>query len=296
MGTPSTRAGRARARVAAVQQRAQRLAERAGAERRRHRSVDALFEMIDRDAEVGGGIMAGALAYRLFIWLLPLALVAIAGLGIAASAASDSPESAAKSAGLAGLVSGSVASAANSSARWYALLIGIPILLFATRSVLRALIVVHRLVWTDLRAQAPRPTILSTVRLLGVFVAILGVSVLASAARSASGGGGLLATLVVALPYAGLWLLLSTRLSHRDATWRALVPGALLFGLGIEALHVVTVYVIAPLASSKEGTYGSLGVAAALLLDLYLMSRLAVAAAVVNATLWDRHLRGRAGD
>ena len=39
--------------------------------------------MVERDSEVGGGIIAGALAYRLFIWLLPLALVAVAGLGFA---------------------------------------------------------------------------------------------------------------------------------------------------------------------------------------------------------------------
>ena len=36
--------------------------------------------------------MAGALAYRLFIWLLPLALVTVAGLGFAAEANSETPE------------------------------------------------------------------------------------------------------------------------------------------------------------------------------------------------------------
>ena len=56
--------------------------------------------MVDRDGEVGGGIIAGALAYRLFIWLLPLTLVAVAGLGIAADASSESPGRAAGSLGL----------------------------------------------------------------------------------------------------------------------------------------------------------------------------------------------------
>ncbi len=285
---PSTAAGRTRARLAALQLRAERVAERAQVERSRHSSLDALFEMIDRDAEVGGGIMAGALAYRLFIWLLPLALVLVAGLGIASSAESSSPQSIARSTGLTGLVSSSVASAADSSARWYALLVGIPILLYATRSVLRTLIVTHRLVWTDLRAQAPRPTVKSTLRLLVVLLAMLGVSVLAAAVRSRSGPFGLLATLATTLPYAALWLLLAAHLPRRGATWRALLPGAILFGFGIEALHLVTVYFIAPFAGDKQGTYGSLGLAAALLLDLFLLSRLVVATAVVNATLWER--------
>jgi len=54
----------------------------------------------------------------------------------------------------------------------------------------------------------------------------------------------------------------------------------------------VTAYVIAPQAVSKQGTYGSLGIAAALLLGLYLISRLVVATAVVNATLAGRRARG----
>ena len=292
MDEPSTAPARARARLAALQLRAEHVAERAQAERSRHSSLDALFEMIDRDSEVGGGIMAGALAYRLFIWLLPLALVAVAGLGIASTADSSSPESLAKSAGLAGLVSGSVASAADSSARWYALRVGIPILLYATRSVLRTLIVAHRLVWTDLRARAPRPTLKASVRLLGILIALLVVSVLAAAARRTSGPLGVLATLATIAPVRGP-LARCFRSSFPTAMQRGrpCFPGAVLFGCGIEALHLVTVYFIAPFAGNKQGTYGALGLAAALLLELFLLSRLAVATAVVNATLWARRSR-----
>lgn len=294
MPEPSTAAGRARARVAALQLRAARIAERAKLERSRHSSLDALFEMVDRDAEVGGGIMAGALAYRLFIWMLPLALVAVAGLGFYTEAAASSPESAAKTLGLAGLVSASVASAASSSARWYAILIGIPLLVYTTRSVLRALIVTHRLVWNDERGMVPKPTLGATLQLLAAFVGYLAFSVLASGVRGASFTEGLLVTLLIPIPYAALWLAISMRLPHRNATWRDLVPGAIVFGLGVEVLHVVIAYFIAPQASSKQGAYGSLGIAAALLLGLYLISRLVVATAVLNATLVRRRERSSA--
>ena len=69
-----------RARRAEVKARLGRLVERAQAERQRHESVDVLFDMADRDLEAGGGIIAGALAYRLFLWLLPVALVSVGGL------------------------------------------------------------------------------------------------------------------------------------------------------------------------------------------------------------------------
>jgi membrane protein len=269
----------------------QRFAQRAEVERQRHRSVDAAFEMAERDSEVGGGMIAGALAYRLFIWLLPLALVAVAGLGLAADASSESPEEAGKSLGMEGLISNSISSAANSPNRWYALLIGIPVLIWASRSVLRALIVSHRLIWTDVRSAAPKPKLGATLRLLVLLLCFGLVSACASAIRAWSTGAGVLATLVALAFYAGLWLLVSLRLPHREAEWTALIPGSVLFGLGTLLFQVAIAYVITPWALAKQGTYGALGVAAALLVGLFLISRLVVASAVVNATLWERRAR-----
>jgi uncharacterized BrkB/YihY/UPF0761 family membrane protein len=267
---------------------AERLAERAQHERSRHSSVDAVFEMVDRDGEVGGGIIAGALAYRLFIWLLPLALVVVAGLGIAADANSESPQEAATSLGARGLVSSSISNAADSPNRWYALLIGIPILIWVTRSVLRGLIAAHRLVWGDVRSHAPKPKLLAALRLLVLLLCFGVVSTIASAVRAWSPAAGLIVTLLALVFYAGIWLLITIRLPHRESDWTALVPGALVFGVGVELLHVVVAYFITPYAIAKQGTYGALGTAAALLFGLYLVSRLIVASAVVNATLWTR--------
>jgi uncharacterized BrkB/YihY/UPF0761 family membrane protein len=281
---------RARA-ITGAKARAERLQARADAERKRHRSVDVVFDAVDRDGEIGGGILAGALAYRFFIWLLPLALVLVAGLGLAASAADESPVESAKGLGLGGLVSGSIAQAAKSSNRWYALVIGIPILLWVTRSLLRALITVHRLVWGEGRGTAPKPTPAATLRLLALLLGYLVVSTLMRAVQVHSTVGGLLFTLLDWSVFAGLWLLIELQMPHRGTPWRALVPGAILFGVGIQLLGAVTSYLIVPWAEGKQGTYGALGLAAALLLGLFLISRLMVATAVLNATLWERRTR-----
>jgi uncharacterized BrkB/YihY/UPF0761 family membrane protein len=277
--------------IAAADARAERVRVRAQDERQRHGSVDAAFEMVDRDGEVGGGIIAGALAYRLFIWLLPLTLVAVAGLGIAADASSESPGSAARSLGLSGLVSASVADAAEGSGRWYALLIGVPVLVYTTRSVLRALIGAHRLVWTDVRASAPRATLVETLRLLALLLCFPVITTTANAARAWSTAPGVLVSLFAVVPFAGVWLLITMRLPHRGADWKALIPGALFFALGAEVLQAVIAYAIAPYSIAKQGTYGVLGAAAALLFALYLVSRLVVASAVLGATLWERRRR-----
>jgi uncharacterized BrkB/YihY/UPF0761 family membrane protein len=170
------------------------------------------------------------------------------------------------------------------------------VLLYETRSLLRVLIGAHRLVWTDLRAAAPKPTVKATLRLLALLVACLVFAGLSTTARHGSLLLGIVAVVLIALPYAGIWLLVSLKLPHRDADWKALVPGALLFGIGAEILNTVAVYFIGPYSIEKQGTYGALGLAAVLLLGLYFLGRLAVYCAVVNATLWERRTRtGHAG-
>jgi membrane protein len=283
-----SRSARVRARKAALQARAQALADRAQRERDRHSSVDALFEIADRDAEVGGGIIAGALAYRLFIWLLPAALVFYGGLGLASQATSDSPQAEAGKAGLAGLVATSFNQNASSTASWYAILIGIPILVYVTRSVLRVLIGTHRLAWGDVRAAAPKPTLKASLILLVLILLCFGIATVASWVRANWAGPGLVVTIAAAAGFAGVWLVVSLRLPHREADWIDLAPGAGLFGVGVGIVQILAAYLLGPYALAKQGTYGALGLAAALLFSLFVLGRLVMAAAEVNATLWDR--------
>ena len=98
-------------------------------------------------------------------------------------------------------------------------------------------------------------------------------------------------TIAVAAGFAGVWLLISLRLPHRGAHWTALVPGALAFGLGLGVIQLFAIYLLAPYALAQQGTYGVLGLAAALLLGLFVIGRLIVAAAEINATLWQREAR-----
>ncbi|MGZ4379885.1 MAG: YhjD/YihY/BrkB family envelope integrity protein [Gaiellaceae bacterium] len=273
-------------RAEEMKARARRYAERAEAMRAEHGSVDAVYVIADRDSEVGGGLMAGALAYRIFIWLLPFSLVVVAGIGIAAST-SETPESAARSLGLQGVVASSVAQAARGSSRWYALLIGIPILLWATRALLKAIVVVHRLVWGDLRRTVPRPTVGATFLFLAMLVAYFAIFELARAVGSWTGSVAL-RLLVTFLGLVGWWLVLSMRLPHRGVPWSALVPGALVMAIGLELLTSIGTFLIAPRVESSQRAYGALGIAAALLFGLYLISRLVVASAVVNVTVWER--------
>jgi uncharacterized BrkB/YihY/UPF0761 family membrane protein len=95
----------------------------------------------------------------------------------------------------------------------------------------------------------------------------------------------------VIVGFAGIWLWTSTKLPHRDAGWVDLVPGAIAVGIGLGILQLVSAYLLGPYALQKQGTYGALGLAAALLLGLWALGRLVIGGAEINATLWERKRR-----
>ena len=106
-------------------------------------------------------------------------------------------------------------------------------------------------------------------------------------------GDAIVAPVVDAVLIALLWLAVIRRLPCRDAAWQGLAPGAVLFGVGAVLIGSITYNLLGAYASQRESTYGTLGLAAALLLVLFIAARLVVAAAVLNATLWERRTPAR---
>ena len=74
----------------------------------------------------------------------------------------------------------------------------------------------------------------------------------------------------------GSWLAVSLQLPHRDARWPALVPGAGPVRRGPLFVNAFNVYVTTRLLEGQADTYGALGIAAALLFSLVLVGRLIV--------------------
>lgn len=61
-------------------------------------------------------------------------------------------------------------------------------------------------------------------------------------------------------------------------------------------MEALSTYVLMPYLTRKSEIYGAFGIAAALLLWLYVFGRLIVASAIVNSALWERRLRGEPGE
>jgi uncharacterized BrkB/YihY/UPF0761 family membrane protein len=214
--------------------------------------------------------------------------VTYAGLGFAASNGSAAAADTAHAAGLRQFTAASIEQAATDAhrSRWAALLVGAVLLYTASGHLLKGFTAMSALAWHGSRRRA-RPIHILAVVGFGLVVAGLAA---AGAALRHHGALSLLALVGFAAVWAALWWLASLLLPHGAAGPLHLVPGALLFGVGIQGLYVLTqVYFSRKIASASE-LYGALGGAATLLLWLFLLARLAVSAAVVNAVLWDRQI------
>ena len=151
----------------------------------------------------------------------------------------------------------------------------------------------HALIWHT-RAGKPASAARAAGALVLIVTVALALGMLVAKIRDVSFILGLVATLLfIAVPVVA-WLFVSWHMPHPDdLPWTALVPGALFLGLGLEVLHLITVYWIAHLVESKTDTYGALGFALAMLLWAYLLGRLITTAAVVNESWWSRYQERR---
>jgi uncharacterized BrkB/YihY/UPF0761 family membrane protein len=253
--------------------------------RPRHASIDASFQIAERDQRIAASVLAGGIAFRLFLWLLPLALILGGVIGFVPRAAKD----AAEEVGLTEAAVDSVATAAEQaeSGRWVLLLVGAWLLLWTGYTSVRALRLVHALAWGMRPPRGGSPLKASLV-FSGACLLLLAVPGIAAWLREASGGVGLATTLLSIAAFFAVWLWGSWQLPHRDAPWRALVPGAIFFAVGVQAMHLFIALYVAHKLERASALYGGLGLAATFLFVLYLGGRLIVASAILNSTLWER--------
>jgi uncharacterized BrkB/YihY/UPF0761 family membrane protein len=276
-------------RLGAARDRFEATRDRIEAARPRSRFLDSVFGVAEHDVVTGGGVLAGAVAFRLFMFLVPYVFVLVAFLGFAAGQSDRSPTEVAEDFGVAGLAATAVGNLADESfwTRLIALVGGLVALFLAAKAAVKTFQTVHGLIW----GVAPPKVARRARAALGFVVVVTGGVALARVIAGLHGqvASVVLVALFVAVP-TGVWLLLSLRaLPHADsATWRDLLPGAIVTGVGVEILHVITVVWIARQIEGREDTYGLLSIALALLLWAYVLGRVLVMSAVVNASQWYR--------
>ena len=263
------------------------LRERADRERDKHESVRTLFNLYDEDKGRGGQLLAGGLAYRLFIWLLPAALVASSLLRLIAEIADKSPSTTAEEMGMGGAVAASVNSAVVQTGRAAPILlvIGLVIMLWASRGVLKAMRLVSALAWH--LSPAPLPSqIRSTLATAGTLSVLALYSLVVAPLYRGSLGSDVIATVVAIAGMGAITTWAASTLPRPDDVgWFYLIPGAILFSVGVEALRLAVSLYFGPKLERVDDLYGSLGFAAVFMAYLYLVARLAVLGLMANAAI-----------
>lgn len=241
-----------------------------------------------------GMLMASALAFRLFLWLMPLSLLFAGILAGIAGTDSDAAKSLAKSASISGTAADQVVTALRDGQKswWIAVLVGGAGALWGAKSLLRSLWLVHAHTWQLTRSKPPIRSVVTTVFVfVGAWAGLLAAAAVIPRLDHLVPGGLVLAFVAEIAGSTAIWLAVTLRLPHLRATWTDLLPGAVLFGLALTILHAASRIYIPPRLKHSSEMYGALGVAGVILAWLLLMGQIIVAAALVNAA-WYEHRQG----
>ena len=263
------------------------LLERAERERDEHESVRALFHLVEADRGRGGGLLSGGLAYRMFIWLLPAALMATSLLTVLAEIGGKPPSEAASSLGMGASFVATVDRAASQAGRATPILLvmGLVLMLWASRGVLKALRLVSALAW-GMRPPPLRSPIRSTLATAGILALLSLYGFIVAPLYSGSLLGDVGATLLATTGIVAIATWAAGTLPHPDRVEGFdLIPGGILFALGVEALRLASTLYFAGKLERVDDLYGAMGFAAVFMAYRYLGARLAVLGLMTNAAL-----------
>jgi uncharacterized BrkB/YihY/UPF0761 family membrane protein len=273
-------------RFESLRERARDVPVRLNEARSRHDSVDVSFHLVERDRGIAASVLAGGIAFRLFLWLLPVALILGGVLGFTSS---SSAGEIARGAGLTAAAADAVGQAVEDAGRgrWALLLIGAGALLWTSSRSVLALRRVYALVWNVPPPRSGNP-LKEALAFSGICSVLLLIPQGSAWLRELAGGPGIVIPFLAVGAFFGIWVLISDWLPHDDAPLRALMPGALLAAVGLQLLHLFAVFYVAAKLERASALYGGLGLAATFLFVLYIAGRLVISSAVVNAELWRR--------
>ena len=170
----------------------------------RHIAHAVPVRAVERNKRIASSVLAGGFAYRLFLWLLPFALVVGGALGFMDAGGT---EEAVDRGGIPGVVSNAIGNAtrAAQSDSWWLLAVGIPLLLWAGFTGAKAAVLIHSLVWEE---TPPRiKPLQSSLAFSDMVCAFLAVVAFTWWVRG--DWPGLLAPVITIAPLAALWLLAS---------------------------------------------------------------------------------------
>jgi membrane protein len=257
--------------------------------REEHPILDVVLRVQERFGAIGGGPLASSIAMSAFFSLFPLLLVAIAVIGFLSSNDSTLAGDIIRQLGVTGDAATTLrdAIATAEGSKQAASLIGLAGLLWSGLGVVGSIETACNAAW-QVTGRGMIDKLYGLLWLIGsalLFFGSFGLSSLLSFLP------GVLAPVTIVVGLAlnmALFLWTFRQLGNTHVGWRRLVPGAVLAGIGFEALKVVGAVYVPRLVASSSAMYGALGIVFAVLTWLAFYGRLIVYANVLNVVLHER--------
>ena len=268
--------------ASATQQRLERLLD----EHRDRAVVDLGLRWYERDRDAAGTLVGSAIAFRLFLFFVPLLLFVVGLAGFLANYV--------ESQDVADLgVTGNLARQMNdaltqpNSTRWIATLAGLFGMLAAGRSLTKVMAAASCLAWgRPVRAKASVRAIGATV---GLVVGLGLVSGMVNKIRHDLGIGAAGVSFIAAFAlYGTAWLLLSLVLPRTTSDPGALLPGAVLVGATLSGLQAISQLYLPNRFSQASELYGAVGIAIVTLGWFFIMGRVIVLSLSLDAVVYER--------
>jgi uncharacterized BrkB/YihY/UPF0761 family membrane protein len=250
--------------------------------------VDVVFGTFQRDRRGAGSVMSSALAFRLFLFFLPLLLLTIGVAGFASDVVDA--RSANQAAGISGSLAKQVSGAFHQPGltRWVTVLLGLFGVLVAGRSLSRVLYAASAAAWGLPAGSHAR---LRAVGAIAGLVCTMGViAILINRVRESLGIGLAGVSFIPALLiYAIAWLGVSVFLPRATEDPGALLPGAVLVALTITAMHAVSELYLPDRLDRASQLYGAFGTTVVTLGWFFILGRAIVISMELNAAVYDRY-------
>jgi membrane protein len=249
--------------------------------------IDLGLGIYQRDREAAGGVVGAAVAFRIFLFFVPLLLVVVGIAGLLTSwlDAEDVNHQMGVSGGLAAQIS--TALSQPDASRWGALIVGLVGVGLTGRSLSKVLTVASCLNWRlPVRTKAPLRVVGGVV---GVIVGIGLVSAIVNRVRDefgiAAAGFSFLAVFTV---YAVAWMAVSLVLPRATSDPGALLPGSAIVGLTITGMQAISQMYLSSHVGRASQLYGAIGATIVTLGWFFFAGRAIVLGMAVNAAVYER--------
>jgi uncharacterized BrkB/YihY/UPF0761 family membrane protein len=282
--------GRLGALVAAAKERTKREQDRWSALLAKHEDrplINVGLRTYQRDREVAGTVVGSAIAFRLFLFFVPL-LLFVVGLAGFVSRWVDADQ-ASHDAGVSGALHDQIRSAFEQpgSTRWLAVLIGLLGMATTGRTLSKVMVASSALAWKLPMTNKASFRVIGA--LVGLVAAVGVLAILANRVREEFGlGVTSVSFLAVFALYTVTWLTITSLLPRATRDPSVLLPGAVLVAATTTGMQAFSQFYLPDRIGRASELYGAVGSTIVTLGWFFILGRAIVIALALNAVVHER--------